>query len=202
MALSCSVRSSPRAMIASMSSSSSSPPFELKTASAPEEGVRGERQRIAPNCAPIAPELRQNCARIARSTEADHAEHLLLRQRLRLLDEAGGGGEASERRGRVRAEECGELWAAPWGGRRACSTRRPCWITAASRYLQATERGEEEEAWAVRCPLLCGSETRPVQLPLRALDDHLLDGPARHEAVHVHLPRGRGGVVRHGREAW
>ena len=69
------------------------------------------------------------------STESDHAEHLLLRQRLRLLDEAGGGGEASERRGRVRAEECGELWAAPWGGRRACSTRRPCWITAASRYL-------------------------------------------------------------------
>ena len=31
LALSCSVRSSPRAMIASMSSSSSSPPFELKT---------------------------------------------------------------------------------------------------------------------------------------------------------------------------
>ena len=52
--------------------------------------------------------------------------------------------------------------------------------------------------WAVRCPLLCGSETRPVQLPLRALDDHLLDGAARHEAVHVHLPRGRGGAVRRG----
>ena len=79
-----------------------------------------------------------------------------------------------------------------------CSTRRPCWITAASRYLWATERGEEEEVWAVRCPLLCGSETRPVQLPLRALDDHLLDGAARHEAVHVHLPRGRGGVGRRG----
>ena len=50
----------------------------------------------------------------------------------------------------------------------------------------------------MRCPLLCGSETRPVQLPLRALDDHLLDGAARHEAVHVHLPRGRGGVGRRG----
>ena len=79
LALSCSVRSSPRATIASMSSSSSSPPFELKTASRLKEGVCGERQRIAPNCADcarIAPELRQN-ARIAQNcAQSDHAEHL------------------------------------------------------------------------------------------------------------------------------